>query len=368
MSKKNICYLLLYISLLSCTNNKDKSTSVQHRDLITIKNITIKPDSLILSPYIITSIDNNIITRIFSQEYLFYAYKVSDNNIKLSASFGKAGGGPNEIIGRPELYYNEKDKSLHVFDISGGNNISYYILKEDTLVKFRDNLNWNKKRFPKLSESVWSKIIPLSDSIFIGLGGNIQQDNLLTEINSNTETTNNINVDFPSDGIKADVIVKRYVYNDANLLKRPSSNQYLYYCRNWGNYAEIINLDDNNRLKERKVLFTDYPSYTTASDGVNRESLPDNLLGMYAFSTNKYIYILPNFTRKKDRDQESINGYPNGYTDLLYVYNWDGTHIKTYKLTKPIKHFIVDSEDNYIVGISIESSSGDYTFEKYLLN
>lgn len=365
MIKQLSIFTLLIIFCFGCTNHKESNSLKKNIAKSTyVNSVTLKCDSIVWSPRIVGFFRDCIFTRLYSSDYIFYTYQVKGNEIKTNNAFGKSGSGPNEIMNNAEIHYDEKKKLFYIFDILGST-ASYYTLVIDSVKELSNMEKWKKHNLSNESKYVWTKFIPIADNLFIGLGGSIDNDNLLCEVNLQTGTIKDVRLKFPNDGVEAKNIVKRYVYNDGNLLKRPSSNQYLYYCTNWGNYAEIITLDEQNNFKSRKTIADNYPIYKTNADGINRESLPENLMGIKAYTTEDYIYLLPNFKNKKEYLQWANNGFPADYNNQIFLFDWNGRFIKTYILSKPIIHFIVDSKDKFLIGISLSLDTDEYSFEKY---
>lgn len=351
----------------ACTDKKTNSLREIKTNFKQIENITLKCDSTVWSPRIVGFYKNNIITRMYSADNIFYPYQINGSDVIANKPFGKSGSGPNEIKNSAELFYDETKEIFYMFDVLGSI-VDFYTLKVDSIEELSNLNRWNKHSLPNKPKYVWKMLLPLSDTLLIGIGGATNNNDLMSKVNIKTKIINGFGVELPNDGVKADDIVKRYVYNDGELLKRPSSNQYLYYCTNWGNYAEILTLDKQNNLKNRKIIADVYPDYTTHEDGMNRKSLPKNLMGMRAYSTESYIYILPNFKNREDFFARSEDDdYPSRYSNKLYKFEWDGNFVEAYTLSKPINYFVIDPQDKFLIGMSLDLETSDYTFEKFLL-
>lgn len=195
----------------------------------------------------------------------------------------------------------------------------------------------------------------MSDSLYIATGGHFEGENLLSILNLKTNRIDKINIQYPEDKNDSPLLIKRSVYREGELLRRPSGNQFLYCCSNWGNYTEIITMDKRNKAVSRKIIAKDYPLYTTEPDGLNGKSLNNTLMGITASVTEKYIYLLPNLLTKKEFLDKTIKrDYPPEYCNILYQFNWNGDFVHSYKLDKSIKNFIVHSSDKYIIGGSLD--------------
>lgn len=181
------------------------------------------------------------------------------------------------------------------------------------------------------------------------------------------KTMKELAMSFPPDGIDAAPLTKRFVYNCGELLKRPFTNQFLYYCKNWGNYAEIMTLEEGKPV-HRIIISEDSPIYTTAKNGIDSQSDKSTLMGIKSYVTNKYIYIMPNFENKEEYLSDKKRNYPSSHLDRMCIFDWEGQFVKLYKLSKPISYFVVSPDDSFILGSCDDLKSGDLSIEKFQLH
>ncbi len=59
-----------------------------------------------------------------------------------------------------------------------------------------------------------------------------------------------------------------------------------------GNYAEIITLDSQAYISDRKVIADHFPIYKTAPDGLNPFYENESLTGLYSYVTDQRIYLM----------------------------------------------------------------------------
>ncbi|MBE8722331.1 hypothetical protein C4F40_16520 [Sphingobacterium sp. Ka21] len=285
--------------------------------------------------------------------------------MKFVGKFGKRGNGPREFFGVPQLHYKKQNNALYVFDIQGGNHINAYQIDLFSLNNIFDESTWKSIAFPVFEHATFSSFVPLTDSIFLAMGGDYDRINLLSIVQAGNKEYKALDMDYPKDGIKAEAIVKRGVYNYGGILMHPSTNKLVYYCTNWGNYAEIID-NKNFKFSTFQVMTADYPIYKVAKDGMNMESENNTLMGMRAQSSEQYIYLLPNFHNKEAYLKDDPNRiYPTDHLDKVYVYDWEGNSVKAYKLDKPVTEFVVDPGDTYLLGSSVDTESGDIVFVRF---
>ncbi len=361
------CYFIL-IFLFSCTSgNKEKKLQDLSQNPIELKASLLQCDSTIWSTRIVESIDDKIITLGYSSDKIFQVYQLDKNNLKSIGSFGKKGNGPKEFPVAADCYYDSHNKALSIFSRSA-NIIKCYKVDLSSIENLYHSEIW-KTIDIKCAERdgyLWKKIVPLSDSLYIAAGGHFEGNNLLSMLDIKTNRIDKINIQYPDDKNDSPLLIKRSVYMEGALLRRSNSNQFLYCCSNWGNYAEIITMDNLNRPIRRQIITKDYPLYTTAPDGLNGKSLDNTLMGITASVTEQCIYLLPNFLTKKEfLDKAVKRDYPSGYCNILYQFNWDGDFIRSYKLDKPIRNFIVNSSNKYIIGSSIDLNNGEDVFAKF---
>lgn len=356
-------FLLLFLH--SCTNVAKKESDLRSfaSEYEDINGVALPYDSIIASANIVAFFDDKIITRIYGDHiFTIYQYDEIANNVSYVGGFGKRGNGPFEFAGPAECFYDVLHKQLYLFDIQG-NNVRTYRINLDSFDNLFNTATWEIITFPTIEKSFLTSFIPINENSFIGLGGSLERSNLLSIMHSESNTMEDLKISYPDDGINVEPITKRFVYNYGSLLKRPSTNDFIYYCTNWGNYAEIIKFDEG---VSQKTIVANYPKYKLAKDGMNSESEMQTLMGMRSYVTDKYIYLLPNFKTK----EEFVNGendrspYSVFHMDRIYVFDWEGNYVKAYRLKVPIMQHVV-KDDEYIIGTSVDPESGDIVFAKF---
>jgi len=363
-----VCFFWL-LTVFACTDRTENSSGDLQSltsDFISLTGLALHCDSVIESTKIVSYFDNHILTRRYADYiYTIYNYDSDNDRIHRLGTFARRGGGPNQFSGLAECYYDNNGNNLYLFDINGGNEVRSYKIDLSSLDNIFTMDSWSTLSFPKFVHSSFSAFVPLSDTDFLGLGGNYDQTNMLSKIHLDTKLVNDLEIDFPHDGINVKPIIKRRVYNYGKLLKNPSSNSYLYYCTNWGNYAEIIKFDDNNS-SHRNVIAGNHPMYRVAADGLNSASNSQTLMGMTASVTENYIYLLPNFRTKDEYLKKDINLlYPTDHADKVYVFDWEGNYVKAYQLDKSIRELVISRDDLYLLGSSVDPDSGDIIFIRF---
>lgn len=365
---KYIYILSLFVCLSSCSFNKQESflEQLQGRENVRIEGTVLKCDSIIWGGNLIDIIDNKLIIHSFKTDYAFTTFSVENDKILKEEELIKKGNGPFEMV-YPKCFVDHSDKSVYFYDINGSNITIYNVKNED--LDMSKTTNWIQNNKSDLSNYFWSAnggLATMTDGSFLMLGGTLNKGNMLSIIDQHSNRIIDTDVDFPADNCETEFIVKRQVYNNGGIEKRPTGNQFLCYCLE-GNYAEIISFK-NGYEAERKIIINDFPIYTTANDGYHPKGDKNNLRGLAAYTTNQYIYIMPYPLRHKDFvDKDNYKGYPTWYNDVVYVFNWNGDFVKSYTLNKLIEtSFVVDKNDTTLFGITT-NENGDYQVLKFYL-
>ena len=361
----NLVFFILLLSN-SCTNKVEKKSDLRSlaSEYIEVNGTIISNDSIIESANIVAFFEDKIITRIYG-DYIFtvYQYNEINDSLKYFGNFGKRGNGPFEFSGPVECFYDEEHSQLYLSDLQG-NNIKSYKIDLNSVDNLFKTETWKIITMPVIEKSFLTSLIPIENNSFIALGGNLERKNLLSLVNYEAGTIEDLDVFYPDDGVNVEPVTKRFVYNNGQLLKRPSTNDFIYYCTNWGNYVQMIK-NTGERIVQNSIV-TNYPQYKLSSDGIQFESEMQTLMGMRSYVTDKYIYLLPNFKTKKEflAEENSNSQYSGFHMDKIYVFDWDGNYIRAYQLQVPIMQHIV-MDDKYIIGTSVDPESGDIVFVKF---
>jgi len=363
---KNYIYLLSLICIYVCiscsspNNKKTKKLSENTVGKMQLKSIPLLNDSIIWNSKIIDFIDNRLIIESQNSDMVYSVFFYSNNKFHKEGDFGKKGQGPYEML-FPNCTVDKQKECIYLYDTQ--NSKKFYEINSKFFFDIYNQETWKEIHFPYVKESqLWQTFISIENNTFIGLGGIMNRNNMLSVIYPEKNKITELYVDFPEDGIVSKSLTKRLVYNNGNILKRPFIDYYLlYYCEE-GQYAEIISLDDQMNVKNRKPIVNNYPIYEIRSDGINLKYIRKEFNGLKSYVTDKYIYLLPFSYSTKN----NYKGYPNGYSDFLYVYDWDGNFIQSYKLDKPIATFVVDESNSFIIAITTNNETGEFFFVKFL--
>lgn len=361
-------YLIFIFICISCSSNNQESSLDQLKQLNNIKiyGSVLENDSIIWGENLIDIVNNKLIIQNFKTNFAFTTFTINGNKLVKDKDLIQKGNGPYEMI-YPSCFVDKIFNNIYFYDINGAN-ITIY--KTNTIPS--DNIyntkNWSKQIISSPNNYFWSMNETLStmgDSVYVLLGGSLFKENMFTILQIAENNFIDTDISFPSDNCDAEAIIKRQIYNNGGIRKRPYSDKYLYYCSE-GNYAEIISFENINKVT-RKVIINDLPTYTTAENGINPKGDENNLRGLKTYTTDQYIYIMPYPLRHKDFiGKVDYKGYPTYYNNDIYVFSWDGNFIKSYTLDKLINTFVVSDDNAYILGITTEKDD-DYRIYKFAL-
>ena len=77
---------------------------------------------------------------------------------------------------------------------------------------------------------------------------------------------------------------------------------------------------------------------------------------------------MPNFKNKEEYLYDNKNkNYPNDHLYMMYIFDWEGQFVKLYKLSMPVRYFLVSPDDSFILGSCDDLKSGDLSIKKFKL-
>lgn len=361
---KRMYYLLLMLLLFtSCNQLHQNSLKNFDSEILLMQGMALKNDSIFWSGHIVGFMEDKIITRCNNCDLVFNVYTIKKDSVCFEGAFGARGQGPNELF-YPKCYLDKENRTLHIFDINSSL-VKAYQIDLSVQANLYDIETWKKIDFPQKEAAFWSHFAPLSDDVYIGLGGGDTM-NLLSGVFLGEDNIQDLNICYPEDNnTSSDDGVKRMEYNKGDILKKTIGNKFLYSTR-MGRYAEIITMDDDAKVTDRKIISGDYPIYETSADGLNPVHELQSYMGLKSYVTNERIYIMPEpYTREQYVNNKEYKGCPNNFADRLYVFDWEGQHIRTYDLDKPVSVFAVDENDSYLLATTVNTDNGEFYIERF---
>ena len=366
----HVFFICLLCTSCSLTGSKTQ-LQILGKDAISLTGIPVYSDSILWGSYLIDLMDGRLINIYFRKQPFFWTYRLDGDSLLYENRFLYPGEGPNEMM-NPSCHVDQVNQRFFLYSTTNGGQIGrFYKISVRPFSNLYYPESWEKIVCPQRKNFTWSSqnnvFEMLNDSTVIGLGGDNQGSNLLSMFTLGGDTIIDLPVSLPDDRNTSKPIVRRLVYNEGAIRKRESANQILYYCYK-GNYAEIITFGEDDTIT-RKVLVNDYPLYETAKDGFNRTYKMDCLMGLKAYTTDRFIYLFAWPLRKKEELQHlDYKGYSSTFNDYIYVFDWEGNYIKSYFLDTPIDYFVVSQDDSFLLGSTCDLETGDYYVRKFYLN
>ena len=319
--KKSLFIFLLAAIFFSC-DKKEKTTVVKLDDFKTIKGSNKKSNSQIVYPHKIISFNDKFILSDLGDTHFFKIY--NKNNLSFISSFGKKGGGPNELI-NPPMLLNHGDK----FNFYFGNFFEKAIYKAE----YKNDTFRIIKTYP-LPESMFSKqdFLVVNDSIIIGTGG---ENDKLSIYNIASKEFNNIKLTDIDNNLKNKD--RRNVFK-SHISVNTEKNKIVLAYENIGLvevYDFSLNLINrvaigksiNDQIKNIELLKKD-KSFFLAS------------INIYSDSTSIYLIYVG----------KPYNSIDENTQDYVLVFDWDLRLKKIYKLDRFISIFTM-FENNVMLGI-----------------
>ena len=134
-----------------------------------------------------------------------------------------------------------------------------------------------------------------------------------------------------------------------------------------GQYVEIFRIEQNQIVPVSK-LFDLYPQYEVANDGLNVRYSRDNMRGLDICVTSEFIYVMPDRGTMEEYVRNIQNSDSYNYTDEIFVYDWNGVLRKRFKLDYDILTLLVDKDNHFLYGQSIDKETSDEYIVRFELD
>jgi len=364
---------VFFICLLctSCSLSGSKTQlQILGKDAISLTGIPVYSDSILWGSNLIDFMDGKLVNIYYKKQPFFWTYRLDGDSLLYENRFLYLGEGPNEML-YPSCHSDQTNQQFFFYGMNGGQIDRFYKISARPFSNLYNPESWENMVCPQRKNFYWSMqnniFALLNDSTVVGLGGDNNGSNLLSMFTFGGDTIIDLPVSLPDDRNTSNPMIRRFVYNEGAIRKRESANQILYHCYK-GNYAEIITFGEDYTTT-RKVLVNDYPLYKTAKDGFNRAYLRDCLMGLKAYTTDRFIYLFScPFRLEEELKHLKYKEYPPTFNDYIYVFDWEGNYVKSYFLDTPIDYFVVNQDDSFLLGSTCDLETGDYYVKKFSLN
>lgn len=280
-----------------------------------------------------------------------YQFKVIDIlNDQYLKGFGKTGNGPCELSFPVSLnWVNNNQGKISI------NNRTTFKIQNFYLDKLHESESENCENIPINLDTNFQVVAQLDSSTIIGTGlfeGKYAVQKIGEENAKSTSigfpTTTNENVDYR---LKAMAFQGQF-------LKHPSLKKVL--STSLYTFAfDIIEADENNNVSLVKRVQYGSPEFGGRTGSkISLNVKKGNKYGCSdATISNNYIYIL--YSGKSNEFEDSRE------SDIVFVYDWNGTPIKSLLLDKPAYKIAVDEKDQYLIAFINEK---DPSLLKYKLD
>ncbi|MDR0989278.1 MAG: TolB-like 6-bladed beta-propeller domain-containing protein [Prevotellaceae bacterium] len=352
--------LFLFSIFYGCKERANEHRGLeQYRNYAAILKATpLISDSIIYGSSILYYRNDTIVLRCFQCDELLSEYVIRDDSLRWIGNFARKGKGPLEIAGSLVNLFQDELGIKYVYCTENGQ-IDCFQVGE-----FADSKTWKRMDFPQQKGAGWSELAPSRDSLYLIIGGDLQTSTLFSVVDLKNYKISPIkDALYPNDQVEARPITKALVYNSGGgIMKRPgATNEYLYFNHQFGNYAEIIELGDSMLLK-RNAFLKGYPKYKE-EDTSDKE----DLRGLGAYVTNKWIYILPKYSNNQI-DTPKKEGYPTSFNDEIFLFDWKGNFVTSYQLDRPVvRYFAIDEKRNCMYAKTIHPESDEEFLVRFQL-
>jgi hypothetical protein len=305
--------------------------------------------------------NDTLVMRDFARSEYLAEYVLEADSLRLIGSFARKGEGPLDINGFLVNLFRDAAGKKYVYSTLYG--LQCFQTGEHTDLK-----TWRRINFPQQKGASWGEMAPFKEGLFLVIGGDVNAPTLFSMIDLKKQSIVPIaGALYPDDKVETTPYMKKTIYtNSGGLLKRPgSTNEYLYFCHQFGNYAEIIQLNDSLQLT-RNAFLTAYPKYEDRGE-LRMQISKEDLRGLGAGVTREHIYILPTY-KNLETDKPKKEGYPTGYNDELFLFDWNGTFVASYQLDRPVtRYFVVDEQRRCILAKTIDPATDEELILSYPL-
>ena len=344
MKKFFLCLLSLGLLLMSCKQNEkiySDATLVDYDDfkeIIELKAETIAGfDSLFLAPTHLCAYDSMLITINKRSDKRILVFNV--NTEKKVAEHISVGQGPGEML-LPRIVGNDDSKIL-ISDLIKSTVLEY------SMEDFFKSGELQYTKFISLQKPISGEVRLLKDRLIGDVSRNTSF--LFYEFNSEGEVVDSIGR-YPEANWEITDVEKKNVYSFSFTTNQQDR---IAVCYNWTDLIDIYDREGNllNRIHGPRYFASHFEEF---NDGkVNSSSRVKGETRDAYFSP---VHVGDEFWVLFSGKSEDEDGY-NMLAEQIFVFGWDGTPRKIFKLDKGVLAFTVNEKMRKIYGIS---NSPDY--------
>ena len=364
MRLKTIILLIITIVFMcDCSESKKKEEIVWDGKVKNLVGERIYLDPALSTTFRIRHVsDNYIISKSSSNLHHFSLSKLQNDSIIYGYDFLRQGRGPKEML-IPTFEKNSTNGEYFFYDVNNGQGKIIGTNTNDIIGIYDEN-KWKELDNIDAIKNVMG-LFPLdadySSFIALMMLGS-PSDAMFYKIVKNSVIP--LNFSFPKNELGEESIYARHIAYAGRLLKQPEEDRYVYFS-NHNRYVHIFDFESDH-IKTISEPYTRYPHYTSA-DGFNPR-MPEEYYALLCdvFVTKEYIYALMSEATIKDIPSGTFNGWPLNYSNAVYIFDWKGNPINKLMLDVHIGYLFVDTEHQYIYGITEyvdEQSAAVYKFK-----
>lgn len=304
------------------------------------------------------------------QDYLFLreerdtsrlaVYQVSGDSLKYFKGLIDKGRGPREFLYTEFSLYGD---TLFVSngDPFGLRRIFGIPLADMSVIDDKDQ--WKEYTFPASDLSTFQVFTGYGPGQFVVAGGERGAETVFSLADCLAGECTPIQY-WPADTIQVPAESKQMAYLGGRM---QSQGELICYAHRESRYMFVGKVEDG-ALVEKSVIYSSFPKYKLASDGVNITYMTrKNDAGIDIYSTADFIFAQLDRTWKEKRKSESYKGFDKYSFDEIEVYDWEGRFIANYQTDKPFYDFVVSPDNRYLYTIVEDPELLEYVITRYEL-
>lgn len=283
--------------------------------------------------------ENNLIAYDFNGTS-FFSITDLDNNNKMH-HFGVMGQGPNDVMRMP------RDLSL-----MGNKEISFYSVNQSSMyaINYEKASDYYPRKIISFDrEKKIMNILPVAYNQYIVMGGFDEGRYLVLDKNGGDVS---YSFGYPKfEGDNQLTGLHKFLAFQGDIMRRPDGKRF-YFAGRTSEIFDIIEVNKNGKLDKIFSFEGQLAEFVVDGDGVNTGGVAtkkeSKLFYIDTNCTDNYIYLL--FSNKA-----VVDGlYEAFQSNTVFVFDWKGKPITSYKLDIPVNCIAVDSTDKVLYGYNQE--------------
>lgn len=353
MNKENSCnsmlsrFILIVCCILSACHSNEKrdilSLYQQSDSLSLSKNSFVEDDSLAVADWVVCDGENLIVYDV----HLGYAFtlfdQVSGNYISRLGRIGQGTfempvGGYGYLCNKCLYWFNDQIKIVMKYHVDS---LRHGLPEGKPVCLTRYNI----------PEAMFSQLIPLNDSTFLGAGTYQSKYQYLLFDNQNRILDYDVKVYNAEDEAFYSYTV--YLSNQGSLVKHPTQAKFAY-ALNFSSNIDFIEIV-NDKIKQVKSLRLGNPVYRPNIDATGKfhtvDFAEETITGYVNLcATEKFVYAL--YSNKKVFANQRRGQY-------IMIFDWEGNPVKKYDLDTNVYSIAVD-EGKHRIFLLVKNEEGSW--------